>query len=389
MRTLICLLPIIVLVHICHAQETKEKPQSTFTMGGFAKFDFMTTVFEGGELSDPESPLRDIHFPGAIPIGGDQSYDTHMHIKESRFYFDFSSQLLGKPIKAYMELDMLLSAAGDARVSNSYNPRIRHMYFNYGNWTFGQTWSTFMIVVIPDDLDFAGAAEGIVFNRQPQVRYTAGDWQFSLEVPESTITPNNGGSNYTVYSGGIPDAVIRKNSKGDWGSMGVSAIFRNPRYYDSLGVRRSFFGYGVSTGATVKVGEKDDVRFQGTYGNGLGRYVGLAFLNSSVIDDQGDLEAISSYNGFVSYLHYWNDKWRSSVNYSFLQANNPSEFTGGMANKRAWSASANLLCAPVPQLLFGVEAMYAYKEREDGMGDGMYRLQFSARYSFKYTNTSK
>jgi hypothetical protein len=369
------------------AQEKVDKPESTFTFGGFAKFDFMMTVFEGGEPSGSENPGRDIHLPSAIPVGGEQAFDTHMHIKESRFFFDFNSQLLGKSVKAYFEMDMLLSAAGDARVSNSYNPRIRHFYFNYGNWTFGQTWSTFMIVIIPDDLDFSGAAEGIVFNRQPQVRYTAGTWQFSLETPESTITPNGGGV-FMTSSGGTPDAVVRKNFKGDWGNAGLSVIARNPRYYDAAGKRYGAFGYGVTGGTKIKVGAKDDIRVQATYGNGLGRYLALAFLNSSVIDSNGELKTIGSVNGFISYLHRWNDKWRTSVNYSFLEADNSAEFTGMAANKKAWSASANLICNPAPQLLFGGEFMYGYRGLEGGSGDGFYRLQFSAKYSFKYKNSS-
>lgn len=369
------------------AQE-EENPKTVLTIGGFAKMDVLMTVFEGGEPAGTESPLRDIHLPSAIPIGGEQAFDTHMHIKESRFYLDFNSDLLGKPVKAYFEMDMLLSAAGDARVSNSYNPRIRHFYFNYGNWTFGQTWSTFMIVIIPDDLDFGGAAEGVVFNRQPQVRYTAGKWQFSLEVPESTITPNGGGP-FLTSSGGMPEGVIRRNFSGEWGNAGLAVIARNPRYYDANGDRRSVFGFGATGGAKINVGKKDDIRIQATYGQGLGRYLALAFLNSSVIDNNGDLQLINSVNGYVSYLHYWNDKWRTSVNYSFLNADNPSEFTGMSANKEAWSASANLICSPIPQLMFGVEGMYGYRGLEDGSGDGFYRLQFSARYTFKYTSQSK
>ena len=136
--------------------QAPKQQKTNFSIGGFAKMDAMITVFEGGELTDPESPLRDIHLPSAIPVGGKQTYDTHMHIKESRFYLDFDQILQNnKKIEAYFEMDFLLSAAGDARVSNSYNPRIRHFYINYEKWLFGQTWSTFMIVIIPDDLDFS------------------------------------------------------------------------------------------------------------------------------------------------------------------------------------------------------------------------------------------
>lgn len=366
----------------------KSQDKTEFTIGGYAKADFLMTVFEGGEPTDPESPVRDIHLPSAIPVGGSTAYDTHMHVKESRFNFDFSQELSnGKKINAFMEMDFLLSVAGDARVSNSYNPRIRHFYINYDKWLFGQTWSTFMIVIIPDDIDFAGAAEGIVFNRQPQVRFTSGNWQFSLELPESTITPNGGGA-FQISSGGIPDGVVRRNFSGKWGNAGLAAIVRNPRYYDINGDRRDFVGYGITSGAKINIGKKDDLRISATYGSGLGRYLALAFLNSSVIDNENDLQAISSVNGYVSLLHHWSEKWKSSVNYSFLEANNPIE-TGLEANKNAWSASANIMCNPVPELMFGIEGMYGYRELESGLGDGMFRLQMSARYTFKYKAISK
>lgn len=375
---------ILLFPSLIFSQNTKDEQKTNFSIGGFAKMDAMITVFEGGELTDPESPLRDIHLPGAIPIGGRQTYDTHMHIKESRFYLDFDQLLQNnKKIQAYFEMDFLLSAAGDARVSNSYNPRIRHFYINYDKWLFGQTWSTFMVVILPDDLDFSGAAEGIVFNRQPQIRYTTKNWQFSLEVPESTVTPNDGGP-FVISSGGIPDAIIRRNFNGKWGNAGISAIYRNPRYYDANENRVSFNAYGITGGAKVNIGKKDDLRVQATYGNGLGRYLALAFLNSSIVNDQGELEGIQSTNGFVSYLHHWNDKWHSSANYSFLNAENPMDITKANANKSAWSGSANIIYQPDKNLLFGIETMYAYRGLEDGTGVGFYRLQFSAKYSFNY-----
>ncbi len=368
----------------CQETPPSSKKKVDFTLGGFAKMDVMFTSFEGGEPTQ-DSPLRDIHLPSGIPIGGKNAFDTHMHIKESRFFVDLKNELLGKPVRVYFEMDFLLSEGGDQRVSNSYNPRIRHFYFDFGNWKFGQTWTTFMVVIIPDDLDFAGAAEGIVFGRQPQVRYTLDKWQFSLELPESTITPNGGGA-FQISSGGIPDAVVRRNFNGDWGEAGVAGIARNIRYYDAQENRHGQFGFGVTGGAKINTGERDDIRLSATYGNGLGRYLALAFLNGAVINDAGDLETINSINGYVAYLHHWNAQWRSSFNYSFLQANNPSEYTGLEANNRAWSASANLLYNPAPELLFGVESMYGYRGIESGAGDGFFRVQFSARYAFKYKN---
>ncbi len=367
---------------LTQAQEQSDSG-SEFTLGGFAKLDFMVTEFSNGR-PEPDSPLRDIHLPSLIPVGDDvPTYDTHMHIKESRFYTHFNSQLLGSPVHAYMELDFLLSEAGDERVSNSYNPRVRQFYFEFKNFLLGQSWSTFMIVIIPDDLDFSGAAEGIVFNRQPQLRYTFKNWQFAIENPETTITPNGGGS-FDLSSGGLPDFVIRRNFPLKRATFSLATMFRNPRYYDDEGERYGAFGFGVTGGGKINVGSKDDIRFVATYGQGMGRYIGLAFLTSTVIRDDLELETINSYNGYVSYLHYWGEKWRSSFNVSYLNADNPSQFTGPDVNKSAWSASGNIIFQPVPQLFFGAEVMHGVRELESGAEGSFTRFQISARYSFEF-----
>ena len=91
-------------------------------------------------------------------------------------------------------MDFLLPPGGNERVSNSYNPRLRHAFFTYGKWLFGQTWSTFQDVgALPESVDFLAASDGIVFERQPMVRYSSAGWQFAIENPETTITPFGGG----------------------------------------------------------------------------------------------------------------------------------------------------------------------------------------------------
>lgn len=363
--------------------QDKIKTPATFRYGGFAKLDFMVTEFNDGRPTE-DSPLRDIHVPALIPVGDDvRGFDTHMHIKESRFYTDFASELFNNPIHAYMELDFLLSAAGDERVTNSYNPRIRHFYFEYKNFLFGQTWSTFMIVILPDDLDFTGAAEGLVFNRQPQFRYTTGNWQFAIENPETTFTPNGGGP-FIISSGGFPDFVARRNFPFEKGTFSLAAMSRIPRYYDDEGDRYGTFGLGLTGGGRINVGKRDDIRFMATYGKGMGRYIGLAFLTSAVIEDNLELQTINSFNGYLAYLHHWNDKWRSSFNASFLNADNPAEFTGPDVNKSAWSVSGNLIFEPAPELLLGAEVMHANRELEGGTDGSFTRFQISARYSFDF-----
>lgn len=382
MKKLIFLFGLLLPFALLKAQDD-QGAKTYFTFGGFAKLDVMFTEFNNGE-PDTDNFIRDIHVPSLIPVGEEIStFDTHMHVKESRFYTVFESEVLGSPIRGYMELDFLLSAAGDERVSNSYNPRVREFYFEFKKFLLGQTWSTFMVVVIPDDLDFTGAAEGIVFNRQPQIRYTWRNWQFAIENPQTTYTPNGGGA-FETSTGGFPDLVVRRNFRFNKGNFSLAAMARNPRYYDDEGQRYGVFGFGITSGGKFQVGRRDDIRFMATYGQGMGRYIGLAFLTSSVIDYEFELQTINSFNGYLAYLHHWSEKWRSSFNGSYLTAENPVAFTGQDANKSAWSVSGNVIFQPAPSVLFGAEVMHGVRELESGTQGSFTRFQLSARYAFNF-----
>ena len=225
---------------------------TTFKFGGYIKTDLINTWYRNGDVS-PESPLRDVHIPGQIPIGPVASnYNLDFHVKESRFNFDVETLIMGETIHGFLEMDFLFSLQGDARVSNSFSPRLRHFYFEWRRMLIGQTWSTFMMVVIPDDLDLAGAMDGIVLNRQPQFRYKTGNWWFSIENPETTVIPYRGGSQ-TFVSGKevFPDIVIRRNFPVKWGSWGAALMVRTLSGKDSTDTVRREPGFGVTTGGKI------------------------------------------------------------------------------------------------------------------------------------------
>ena len=367
--------------------------QTTFKFGGYAKSDI---IFSNYDKGNPGKNISgEFHVPSLIPVNGTETYnDLEFHVKESRFNFDISSNINEKPVRAFIEMDFMLSPGGNERVSNSYSPRVRHFFFTYDNFLFGQTWSTFMIVTLPNDLDFIGAAEGVVFQRQAQVRYTLkgenGNWQFALENPQYTLTPNIDGGARTQASGLAPDLIVRKNFKANWGSFSIAAIGRGINYFDTVGDRQMTPGYGITTGGKIKVGKRDDIRFTVTAGNGLGRYVALNFVNAVILDpSKNDIATINSINYYVAYLLHWNDKFQSSFNASMFFGDNANALSTAAINKSAQSYSVNLLYTPAPKLMFGVEYMYANRELQNGDKGGMNRVQFSAKYAFGYSHTTQ
>ncbi|KPH91011.1 porin [Pseudoalteromonas undina] len=355
-----------------------------FTYGGYIKLDAMWSDYSAGAPAG-SSVGRDFYVPSTLTVGSDDSSDAvfDMHARESRFNFGTATLLdNGKTVKTKIELDFLASApGGNERVSNSYSPRIRHAFISYDGWLFGQTWSNFQNVgALPEALDFVGPAEGTVFVRQSQIKYTTGAWSFSLENPESTITTAGGGMAVTDDAS-LPDFTARYTHNADWGNFVVTALARQLTYKVG-GVDADETSFGVSASGMVKLGE-DNLKFMLTQGKGLGRYVGLNVARGAVLNGD-DLDAIDSTSGFIAYQHKWNSQWRSTFLYSFLSADNDENLLAmyGDPTESSQSYSANILYSPVKRLTFGAEFKHAERELESGVDGDLDRLQFSVKYAF-------
>jgi hypothetical protein len=355
------------------------------TFGGYIKADVMFSDYGNGA---PESGYlsRQFYVPGTIygkEGRGEQVVD--FQARETRFNFKTVTDMEGgHSLTGFIELDFMTHTDGDERVTNSYSPRIRHAFVTYDNWTIGQTWTTFQNPgALPENLDFVGAADGTPFVRQSLIKYTNGSFQFALENPETTLTPNGGGDRITSGSGVIPDVVARYNFTSEGGSAySLAGIVRQLNIEETQGgtqLDASEMGYGVSFAGVIPVG-KDDFKFTATYGEGLGRYMALNYANAGVLDANGDIETITSYGGFAAYRHWWNDQWRTSVTLSGFSADNNATLTGGEVNKEAYSSYINLLYSPSKPVTFGVEFMRALNERENGTDGDLNRIMFSAKY---------
>jgi len=152
------------------AAEAEAEHKHSYAFGGFIKLDSIYSDYSDGSSTGAG---RDFYIPGTIPVGGGdgESY-LDFHGKESRINFKSTHNLdNGAKIGTFFEMDFQLSGQGDERISNSYAPRVRHAFFTYNKWLFGQTWMTFFNVgALPENLDFVGPAESTVFGRQAMVR---------------------------------------------------------------------------------------------------------------------------------------------------------------------------------------------------------------------------
>jgi len=367
------------------AVEAEKTHKHSYKFGGYVKADIIYSDYGGGPVPAGQAG-RDFYIPGFVPVGDSGESYLDFHVKESRINFK-SNHVLdnGAKLGTFIEMDFLLSGHGDERISNSYNPRLRHAFLTYDKWLFGQTWMTFFNVgALPENLDFVGPAESTLFGRQVMIRYTNGPFQFAIENPETTITPYEGGGRIVADDSRIPDFVLRYNLSGDWGGFTAAGILRPDMRYENSdsGINDSTTGYGISLSGKFKIGEKDDFRWMASAGGGLGRYLGLNLANGAVLDADGNLDVIDSAGIFGSYRHFWNNKWRSNLTLGYTKVDNDTALTGMGVTKKAQSVHVNLIYNPVPKLDFGIEFMYADREVESGADGDLTRIQFSAKYGF-------
>ncbi|MEZ9539425.1 DcaP family trimeric outer membrane transporter [Shewanella sp. 10N.286.51.B8] len=352
--------------------------------GGYIKVDTMFSDYSNGAPGSG-SISRQFYVPGTIyGVEGNGNQVVDFQARETRFNFKTITDIDDHKLTGFIELDFMTHADGNERVSNSYSPRIRHAFVSFDNWTVGQSWTTFQNpAALPENLDFVGAAEGTPFVRQTQIRYTNGGFQLSVENPEATLNGYQSPSRILSGSGMVPDVVARYNFKTEAGAkLSVAGIARQLNIETRISDTQfdaTALGYGVSFSGILPVGA-DDIKFTATYGEGLGRYMALNYVNAGVIDADGDIEAITSYGGFIAYRHWWNDQWRTSVTASAFSADNDVSLMGENVNKDSYSGYVNLLYSPVKPLTVGVEYMYAKNSKENGIEGELNRVMFSAKY---------
>ena len=357
----------------------------TVKFGGFVKVDAYATRYSGGDPVNGDA-LREFHIPGSIPIGGaDEDTATDFNARQTRFWLTTDGMVGGHKIGTRMEMDFqTLPGAGDQRTTSPANPALRRAFITIDNWLIGQEWTNFQnTAVLPESADFIGAAEGTVFARQVQVRYTRGPFSVSVENPETTVTPFGGGARIVADDNSIPDFTARYAVSKPWGDFQIAGLLRQLKYQSpASNIDSTATGWGLSASTKIKVGAKDDLRLMVTGGEGIGRYVGLNFSNDAVLNGSGDLDAISVVAGFAAYRHVWAPGWRSSLIWSAQKVDNDLAFTGSAANRSAQSLHANLIWSPVTAFDVGAELMFADREIETGASGDMTRMILFAKYGF-------
>lgn len=336
------------------------------SVGGYIKLEAMMTDYDGAPAATGLERIgRDFYVgPGSIPLDdGEGQTVFDMHARQTRFNMKTVTDTGGEMLTGFLELDFLVTDGGNEVVSNSYVPRLRHAFLSYGNWLFGQTWSTFQNVgALPDMLEFIGPAESTIFVRQPLIRYSTGNVQVAIENPQNTGF--GGDTNDT------PDIALRLNM----GTFVLAGIIRSLQ--DEATDERAVGG-GVSFSGKVPLG-RNDIRFMLSAGSGIGRYLGVNANPDGRIEN-GDIETNDTVAGFVAYRQVWSDKARSTVSLGYFAGD---EDAGADATESAHSVIVNYIYSPQKNLDVGIELANFARELNDGRDGGFRRVHFSARLGF-------
>lgn len=309
------------------------------------------------------------------------------------------------PVSFKLEIDFFGTGANAGQTT----VRLRYAYGEWSQILGGQTTSLFMdLDVFPNVIDYWGPP-GMVFNRDPQLRWTPLDdghqrFAVALEKPSNDIDPGNYRSfeawqnAETANNEQFPDFTAQYRYTAPWGHAQIAGLVRDVGYQyritpDEPWKKGSQTGWGVNLDAVLKTIGDDQLILQVVHGDGIATYMNDGGMDLApeasyppVQTPAGVVPRLSAeavpLTGVVAYYdHWWSKKYSTSFGYSFTEVDNTNFQTPDTFHKGQY-ASANLLFYPVNRVMFGAEVMWGERTNNNGVAGIDWRLQVSAKYSF-------
>ena len=368
----------------------KEDPKK---YNGFLDLKMSNTVLTvGGRIqldaywSSPEGMVSASSTP--LETSGENG-QFNSNVKESRLWVKTVTPSKIGIIRSIIEVDFLGNIGGNERNTNNTGFRIRHAFVEFNNFGFGQTNSLFNTFVTPDTIAIP-VSDALV--RQPQIRYTYNLKNYaidiSLEQPESTFIDQN--ATFVEPKDDIfPDFVSRLSYYPKWGEAAVSVLLRYLNQDkailsngNQLTNEDSALGWGVNSSMKYNINERDDIRLGLQYGDGMGRYIAYDAFGSGSLDPNGNVSTHVTYGANFSYLHWWDNEYRSTVAITHAGAVNDKLLEDTDVNKMATSAHVNFIYTPLNNLMYGMEYIMANRILENGVKGDLHIVIFRARYDF-------
>ena len=204
----------------------------------------------------------------------------------------------------------------------------------------------------------------------------------------------------------LPDLTAMIRYGGDWGHVRLGGILRKIGY-DTVGTvdnepSGSETGWGVNATGSFKV-SLATIRLGVVYGEGVASYMndgGMDLAPSAALGPpvpaplpipipppnilvEAEAVPILGVSGYVDLQ--WTSEISSAIGYSLVEVEN-TNFQTGDAFHRGEYASANVLWAPDPRILTGLELLWGQRTDNDGASGEDMRMQFTFKVSFSSKN---
>lgn len=352
-----------------------------FKIGGFAELDVIhdsDAIASKGQFVTATIATRD----ATKTQGADGQ--TSFSINPTRLVVETRTPVDQHRLTTFVSMDFYGDALGvtpDPRLRQGYG-EITNILFG-GDLLAGQAWTTFAdLQAFPNVLDFQGP-NSFFGTRQPLIRWTKGVAD-GLKLMVAAETPDNhivqGADTLTAWPDGVFSMAWDRAPVHLMGSI----VARDLRASLDNGPTQTAFGWGGSVSGKVGVpfiGEKDFMTFSATYGEGIGSNINDQPADA-VFDSAGTrLEAIPVFGWFVSYEHWWSDRFNSTIVYGALDVDNQDAQPADSFDSSQY-ASGNLVWMPNERWLLGVEGLWGERVDKDGADGSAFRTQFTTRFSF-------
>lgn len=253
--------------------------------------------------------------------------------------------------------------------------------------------------VFPNSIEYWGP-NGMVFFRNVQFRWMPlmGATSVTIAIERPGASGDQGVYANRVELGDVkarfplPDITANIRRSGKWGHVQLAGILRRMQW-DDMGEEEydlsgSATGWGFNLSTNLKAG-KGTFRGSVVYGEGIQNYmndapVDIGIKNNFSDPDKPILGVALPVLGLVAFFDVnWNDKWTSTVGGSMVDITN-SDGQASDAYSRGYYALVNLLYYPTSNVFLGPELQFARRENfSDDWCVNDFRIQFSAKYSFK------
>lgn len=361
-------------------------PFIDLSIGGRIKLD---TIYNTDSVGGIRTSKSDLAFsPGNIPVSNSGKNELNANLRESRLWATLNLPLGKQKLSTYIEFDVFNSRrdnSGRAHVGN--DPRMRHLYVSYSNFTVGKTFTTFSNLHAYPEINDGNGPIGNFIIRQELFRYSKdfdwGELSLAIEKPESTFTSTTG-SSFQVNDDQIPDFIGKVQFSESWGSWSLAGMVReiNADGKMMMGIDDTKWGGAISLAGRILLPEQDNLRFTFSYGNALGRYLSSNAFDDATINNTGNIDLTEIISGYLAYQHWWTNELRSSIVLGAAYANQGISIVPSSVDKIFASSNINLMWSPTFKSSIGIEWLHGYRELENGDNGKIDRIQFSAIYKF-------